>query len=335
MDSCHWLRPGVRLRWYAAFTLLLVVQSLQAAEASMETEVRDLLARMVQALRTLDYRGTFVYVHGNQLEALEITHVVKDGQELERLVSLNGAAREVHRDHQAVTCVMPDARAVSIDERAQGSRLWPPLDTDLARLDGQYLLHPLGEFRVAGRGARVIGIIPKDKFRYGYRFYVDRETSLPLKTDLMNENGRPVEQIMFTSLELSPTGSVAGADPSNLDGFVELRRHAAEAQAPDRPKRWEFVGLPVGYTLHMHNRRVDDSGTRVDHFVLSDGLASVSVYVEAPPAEGLRGGAHVGAINAWGDLVQRHQVTAVGEVPEGTVRKIVESLRYRGKGVGG
>ena len=94
---------------------------------------------------------------------------------------------------------------------------------------------------------------------------------------------------MFTSLELSPTGGVEGADPSSLEGFVELRRHAAEAHAPDRPKRWEFVGLPAGYTLHMHNRRVDDSGTRVDHFVLSDGLASVSVYVEAPPAEGLRG----------------------------------------------
>ena len=63
--------------------------------------------------------------------------------------------------------------------------------------------------------------------------------------------------------------------------------------------------------------------------MLSDGLASVSVYVEAGAREGLRGAAHVGAINAWGGLIGQYQVTAVGEVPAGTVKSIVGAMRHR------
>ncbi len=325
-----WIRPK-RVNatlWIAALGLMLAAHSPQASNPrEVSDQVKGLLEHMVKALRTLDYTGTLVYLHEHQLESMRITHVVRDGQELEQLVSLNGSAREVKRDQSSITCVMPDAKAISVDQRAPGAGLIPSLG-DLDRLDGLYGLHPLGDYRVAGRAASVIGVIPKDNFRYGYRFYLDGETGLPLKTDLMNERAKPLEQIMFTSLTLNPATIPGDATPTQQEGFRRLMREAPLAITIEHPGQWDFVDLPVGFRLHRHTYRTDDDGRMVEHLVLSDGLASISVYIEQGGGEGLQGAAHVGAVNAWGGRVEGHWVTAVGEAPSITVRRIVEGMRY-------
>jgi sigma-E factor negative regulatory protein RseB len=76
--------------------------------------------------------------------------------------------------------------------------------------------------------------------------------------------------------------------------------------------------------------------------VYSDGLATVSVFVEAPPdrkagasdapnAQGapppMQGLARVGSGFAFSTVVQGHQVTAVGEVPAQTVEFIAHSVK--------
>lgn len=309
--------------------LLLGAQTPSVASQSAHAQAKDLLERMVQALRTLDYAGTFVYLYGDQLETLEITHSVKDGQEFERLVSLNGAAREVRRDRLAVTCVMPDEKAISVDQRAQGAGLWPSLNLDLSRLNGQYLLYPLGQFRVAGRQSQVVGIIPKDKYRYGYRFYLDEATGLPLKADLMGEQARPIEQMMFTTLRfVTEAENGEGEQEAQSADFQRRLRKSPRTQAPSSKRNWLFGSLPAGFALLAYNHWADESGQPVEHIVLSDGLASVSVYVEKDKGQGLRGHSHVGAVNAWGGVVAAHQVTAVGEAPKETVRRIVEAMHY-------
>jgi sigma-E factor negative regulatory protein RseB len=285
---------------------------------------------MTQALHSLSYTGTLVYLHGNRLDTLRFSHAVRDGQELERLVALNGVAREVHRDPKAVTCVMPDAKAVSVEKRAPATQLWPSLD--LARLERFYRLHPLGDYRVAGRATQVVGIIPRDKLRYGYRFYLDRETGLPLKTDLMNEKANPIEQIMFTSLGLHDEAPRPGDGKGVPDGYRTVLRDTLQTGREADSPQWEFDDLPVGFALRSHHHWSDAAGTQVEQLVLGDGLASVSVYVEQGGSEGLQGPAHIGAVNAWGGRVAGHQVTAVGEVPHGTVQQVAEALRRRPAG---
>ncbi|MEA3277082.1 MAG: MucB/RseB C-terminal domain-containing protein, partial [Pseudomonadota bacterium] len=72
------------------------------------------------------------------------------------------------------------------------------------------------------------------------------------------------------------------------------------------------------------------SEQQVEHFVLSDGLASVSVYVENGSQEGLKGGSRIGAVHAAGGRAYGHQVTVVGEVPSGTVEAVLAGIRYDG-----
>ena len=75
---------------YTSHCLLLFCCLLQSATAfAEEKDVRAWLQSMVESVRTLNYRGTFVFLHDNQLESMEIFHTVDARGEKERLVSLN------------------------------------------------------------------------------------------------------------------------------------------------------------------------------------------------------------------------------------------------------
>ena len=90
---------------------------------------------------------------------------------------------------------------------------------------------------------------------------------------------------------------------------------------------------PPGFSLVVHNDWRATGGQPVDHFMLSDGLASVSIYVEAgDPREGLEGGTHIGAVHAVGKRVAGHQITVVGEVPPETVETVLAGIRHASEG---
>jgi len=98
------------VRWLLV-TLLAVSGQLQADETA-----RQWLDDMSAALESLDYDGTFVYLHDNKLETMRVIHRVDEGGLRERLVSLTGSAREVIRDDKSVTCIMPDNKSVMIGQ---------------------------------------------------------------------------------------------------------------------------------------------------------------------------------------------------------------------------
>ena len=70
----------------------------------------------------------------------------------------------------------------------------------------------------------------------------------------------------------------------------------------------------------------------VAHLVFTDGLASVSVFVESRSArrpadqQAVAGVASVGSASAFTTVIDGHKVTAVGEVPPATVRFIASSV---------
>ena len=72
------------------------------------------------------------------------------------------------------------------------------------------------------------------------------------------------------------------------------------------------------------------SADPVDHLVFTDGLASVSVFVETQRA-GADGtvveSATVGSSSAFSTVIDGHKVTAVGEVPPDTVRFIATQVK--------
>jgi hypothetical protein len=75
------------------------------------------------------------------------------------------------------------------------------------------------------------------------------------------------------------------------------------------------------------------SGGPVEHLVFTDGIASVSVFVEigrAAVSAEHDDAASMGTSSAYSTVVQGFRVTAVGEVPPDTVRAIAQSIHSVG-----
>lgn len=314
------MTPGADL-WRAAGLVWLLLPGVAAAE-----EPTAWLTRMEQALRDLDYEGRLVYVHGHTIESLHLVHTVRDGRTRERLTSLNDAKREVVRDEEATTCIMPDLGTVSVGPR-RTQRPGGLVALEAAQVADSYEVRLDGQGRVAGRSATYLSLLPRDRYRYGYRMALDEATALPLRTELVDERGVPLVQTLFVDLRVGP--EVAAVAEAAAPADAE-RGALDKSSAPVRDARppWSFASLPPGFRLAMATRRtLPGDGRELQHLVLTDGLASVSVYISAPGGHDLDGEAAVGPVNAFGARVGAFQATALGEVPPATLKALVGALR--------
>ncbi len=293
------------------------------------------LMRINQATRELNYEGTFVYQHADQLEAMRIVHRAEDGTVRERLVSLNGAPREVIRNESQVLCFLPERRSVVVEHRLTQQKSFPAILPERTKdLNQNYTIALSTEGRVTAREAQGIIIKPRDEYRYGYRLWADRHTGLLLKADLVDHKGKTLEQFMFTQLVIG-----ARIDPRDLEpalateGLTWYWGNALERGADAAQPPWNAKRLPSGFQLA--NRVMRKNPARdgmVEHIVYSDGLATVSVFIDSPGGKRpplMRGTSRMGAVHAYGEVINNHQVVVVGEVPAATVALIGKSMAPR------
>ncbi|MEW8625766.1 MAG: MucB/RseB C-terminal domain-containing protein [Candidatus Thiodiazotropha sp.] len=320
-------RAASRQNWIGFLLLLVCSQPILAAE---QLTPRDWLERMMDAVQKLNYQGTFVYLHDNQLEIMKIAHAVKGDKVRESLMSLNGAPREVIRDEESVTCVLPDSNEISVDKRSPSKKFLNILPQDLAQLEDHYSFRMSGKDRIANRQAQVVVIMPNDRLRYGYRFYLDVESGLPLKSDLMNEHGEAVEQTMFTDLEIG-VAEISELHQRESLFTYRLKNNEGTSLSNEADSRWDFLKLPAGFRLSMQHQLHDPMlSAPIEQYVFSDGLGSLSVFIEAETrSEAFSGVSKLGAINAWGGQVAGYQVTAVGEVPAVTILGVVQGMKLK------
>src|SRR5207253_14340 len=152
-----------------------------------------------------------------------------------------------------------------------------------------------------------------------------------------------VEQLVFASLTLpSRIPDSAFRTEVSTEGFQWLRNDTPPpAQAGGTmaggTMAWSATRLPPGFKMTGRSAQTLPGSTDpVDHLVFTDGLASVSVFVESqraakagesPVAET----AEVGSSSAFSTVVDGHKITAVGEVPPDTVRFIATQVKAHGK----
>jgi sigma-E factor negative regulatory protein RseB len=321
------------------FRRLLLIQLLSCLPlvgyaADSSSEAYTWLEKMHNAVQQLNYEGTFVYLHGQHMETMRIIHTIEDGVERERLVSMNGAQREVVRSKGEVVCIQPDTKTVIVGKRFGHRGISNILTNEPSKLSDYYDLSVHGEERIAGKDAKMILIIPKDKARYGHMVSLEMESGLPLRSDLLDASGKPVSQIMFTSMK---TGPEVHDNKLELVTKDELKQYTWSYQKPTQEQgesastngQWVFDSVPNGFKMSVHEMRPGAAGENsVEHFVFTDGLATMSVYIEkAVSGKLFEGRSQMGAINVFGTKVGGFQVIAVGEVPALTVERFAQSVQ--------
>ncbi len=291
---------------------------------------QEWLAEMSDAVRTQNYEGVVVYRTGEQLETMRVVHRFSEGQEDERLISLTGDAREIVRRDGEVRCLLPRERAVMVDERGQ-SALLPKVSTvGLETLGSHYEFSPGVVNRVADRACQVVGLKPRDEFRFGYQLCIDVQTGVPLRIALVNGDGDSLEQFLFTAVTYPDSIPDQAFVPAiDTTGFREIRHRGEASSAESAKGQWEVTELPPGFKLVGQSTRLFPGAAKpVSHLLLTDGLATVSVFAAENklPTKVFRGVSSIGAVHAYGRMVGDYHVAVVGEVPAQTVEQIGDHL---------
>ncbi len=320
---------NLSLRLVAIVVLLLPGLSLAASKTAM-----DWIQTMSEAMRELNYRGNFVYMHDNQLESMSISHMKDESGEKERLLSLNGEAREVIRDDKNLTCIWPSSRKVVVDFSRQNSFSPIFIPDDVEKIGSLYDMKIIGTDRVANHETVVVQIKPRDKYRYGLKFWISADSGLMMKSILVDSDNNVVEQVMFTSLELLKEGEELDiiAIPPIGDDYTMVRYHSGDSSGSIVSQTtWQIGTLPKGFKQQSVLTRLDSaSGKTFQQMVFSDGLASLSVFIEKQSDRQLPSGASsIGAVNAFIREMKEFSVTAIGEVPAVTVKQMAESILYQ------
>jgi sigma-E factor negative regulatory protein RseB len=336
----HMPRHGVR-RWSAAALVALAsgfmvpvhAQSAPAAPGNARS-VNEWLTRMHEASRHRAYTGTLVVSAGSAMSASKIWHVCDGTQQMERVDTLTGAPRTTIRRNKEVITFVPEAKTAFVEKRDSLGMFPELLGTPSNLIPQFYSAREVGVQRVAGHLADMVEILPRDELRFGYRIWSEQQTGLVVKLQTLGEQGSVLEQVAFSELQLNAPVSMEKLARLMKDtrGYEvhkpTLKKTTAEAEG------WRLKEAVPGFTpMSCHTREIPGAaaqgpGMAPMQWVFSDGLASVSLFVEPfdPQRHTQESSAVVGATHTVNRRVGDHWLTVLGEVPAPTLRRFALAL---------
>jgi sigma-E factor negative regulatory protein RseB len=325
---------------FLSVTLLIALFTIQTVYA--EDQVRkksehdgyEWLTKISSAPRHYNFQGTFIYYADDHMESSRIIHKVDESGERERIEVLDGVARIVYRSNDALKCYLPDSKKVHIEERWFRKffpDLWPQLSV---RVYENYAYEKGKLERVAGHESQLVKLVPKDNLRYGYKMWVDIDSGLLLKVAVIDKDA-VIEQFAFAEVVIGGEidDSILNADSMGASDDWKTIKLSTYAFGYDEPV-WRLGELPAGFKKVAEVKRNLVGNSRlVDHIVLSDELASVSVFIEStdnetvPPLPGFYSSR--GAINIYVRELENKKITVIGEVPLNTIKLIGDAVFLR------
>lgn len=324
--ACLWLLAGG-----------LVPQSWGQTMA-IQTEGLLWLQRAANAAETLSYSGTFVYRSGNRIETSRIHHLTVQGRQHEKLETLDGSPREVIRHDDEVSCYLPENRLVIIEQRSVRRGFPALLAEGLGNLHDYYLIRPGEIERVAGFDSKTIRLEPRDGWRYGQRLWVEAQSGLLLKADIVDADSTVLESLAFTDLAIGKAIPLETFEPKYFSVAKEnwrVRRARLSDLRDDVP--WIFGNELPGFRRVTALRRTfanDGKEATMLHWVFSDGLAAFSVFISplaGPQERGEESFSTMGALSVAKRVIGGHQIVVMGDLPAEAIRHFALGIGMRGK----
>jgi sigma-E factor negative regulatory protein RseB len=302
-------------------------------DKAADINVGDWLKRLHDASRQRAFVGTFVVSAGSAFSSSRIWHACDGIDQVERVESLTGVPRSTFRRNDQVVTFLPESR-VAVTEKRESLGLFPNIvQTDAITIASFYRVKAIGRDRVAGHEADVAQLNPVDGWRYGYRVWTEKKSGLVVKLQTLNGDGQVMEQAAFSELQLGTPVSMAALTRmmGDTDGYrvekTDLVKTTAAAEG--WVMKTEVPGFKSLSCLRRPDqKRVDMSHTNTIQWVFSDGLATVSVFIEDyDPRHHVRPGLWVlGATHTLKRRMAHWWLTIVGEVPPATLAAFAHGL---------
>lgn len=335
------LRCVVPARWLIGLLALTAVVSEAATQPAVvapqhERGVNEWLMRMQDASRLRSYVGTFVVSSSTgSMSSARIWHAGDAAQQVERVEVLTGTPRSTFRRNDQVLTFLPELRVVRA-ERRESLGLFPNLlKSSDSSIPEFYGVRRLGAERVAGFDADIVQLVPRDGLRFGYRVWSERRTGLVVKLQTLDAEGTVLEQAAFSELQLdSPVRAEKLAQMMQPPHGWRVER-AEVVKTTASAEGWGLRGEVAGFKpVNCYKRPVDGASAAAAgaiQWIFSDGLASVSLFVEPYDANRHRreGVLAAGATQTLTRRVDDWWLTIVGEVPPQALKAFAQSLERR------
>jgi len=320
-----------------SFILLVSANAFLIQVANAENQIKkpengfEWLLKISEAPRHYNFQGTFIYYADGHLETSRIIHKVDQSGEHERIEVLDGVPRIVYRDNDAMKCFLPENKKIYTEERWFRKFFPDLLPQPSEKIFDSYFFEKGKIERVAGYDSQLIKLVPKDNLRYGYKLWIDIDSGLLLKVAVIDKD-EIIEQFAFADVEIGHEidASLLKSSAVNVSDdwkTIKLSTYVLK----EGELNWDLGTLPEGFKkVTEMKRNLVGKSFLVDHIVLSDELASVSVFVEpiekesASPLPGFYSSR--GAINIYVREMDDKKITTVGEVPLNTIKLIGDAV---------
>ncbi|MDO9064050.1 MAG: MucB/RseB C-terminal domain-containing protein [Sulfuricella sp.] len=321
----------MRALFFAVAALVGMHGMSQAADMAQQADALSWLKKVAAAAHQLNYSGTYIYQYGDHIETSKITHIKDESGEHEKLEALDGTPHEVIRNNEEVLCFKPDNSASVVVEKRKIEKSFPALlPRQLAGIAENYRVRFAEPDRIAGHDCKVIVLEPRDKYRYQHKLWIDQATGLLLKAGMLNERNEVIGQFAFTQIEIGGQIDKESLKPKIAGKKVRVSSEPASAtELQQSDLSWVVKQLPPGFArVTVVKRMMPGKDVPVKHLVFSDGLATVSVFIEpvATAIKPMQGVVRQGAVHVYTRTVADHQITVLGEVPAISVMQIANSV---------
>lgn len=305
--------------------LSLVAGCLFYSNASADTSSGALLQQMNLASQSLDYELSFISINAQGVESLRYRHARLNNKPLAQLLQLDGPRREVLQRGDEISYFEPGLEPFTLTGDYIVDSLPSIAYSDFRKLSAYYDFISVGKTRIADRMCEVIRVVARDGTRYSYIVWLDSQTKLPMRVDLLDRDGETLEQFRVIAMTVNNQVGQGMAElaQANLPPLLSV---------PDSKKstfNWAPSWLPQGFRqVSSSHRPLPGVGMSVESRLYSDGLFSFSVNVSR--GSGNNNGDQVlrtGRRTVSTELRNGMEVTVVGELPPQTAKRVLDNVK--------
>ncbi|HFZ0931190.1 TPA: sigma-E factor regulatory protein RseB [Klebsiella aerogenes] len=298
-----------------------------STNASADTSSGALLQQMNLASQSLNYELSFVSINKQGVESLRYRHVRLNNQPLAQLLQLDGPRREVVLRGTEISYFEPGLDPFTLNGDYIVDSLPSLVYTDFKKLASYYDFISVGRTRIADRLCDVVRVVARDGTRYSYIAWLDAETKLPLRVDLLDRDGETLEQFRVVSFNIGDnvSSSMEALSKASLPPQLSVPESGNKATF-----NWAPTWLPQGVTeVSSSQRRLPTFDGPVESRLYSDGLFSFSVNVNRATVNSSDQLLRTGRRTVSTSVRDNAEISVVGELPPQTAKRISDSIKFR------
>ena len=305
------------------FAMSLVAASLFfSANASADPASGALLQQMNIASQSLNYELSFVSITKQGVESLRYRHARLDGRPLAQLLQLDGPRREVVQRGNEISYFEPGLEPFTLNGDYIVDSLPSLIYTDFKRLAPYYDFISVGRTRIADRLCEVIRVVARDGTRYSYIVWMDMDTKLPMRVDLLDRDGETLEQFRVIAFTVSQDIG------SNMQALAKANLPPLLSVPVGEKAKFSW---PQGFSEVSSSRRPLPTmdNLPIESRLYSDGLFSFSVNVNRATQNSSDQMLRTGRRTVYSSVRDNAEITIVGELPPQTAKRIADSIKFR------